>query len=57
MKLGPWAFVSTYGVRRLLWKMGWMFHDVGRSSCEATGDISFVMANGLYHFGESLIVP
>jgi hypothetical protein len=22
VKLGLWAFVSTYGVRRLLWKMG-----------------------------------
>jgi hypothetical protein len=31
VKLGLWAFVSTYGVRRLLWKMGWMFHEMGRS--------------------------
>jgi hypothetical protein len=34
-----------------------MFHDMGRFNCEATGDISFVMANGPYRFGESLIVP
>jgi hypothetical protein len=33
-----------------------MFHKTGRSNCEATGDISLVMVNGPYHFGESLIV-
>jgi len=54
--LGLWAFVLTYGVRRLLWKTGWMFHDTGRSNCKATRDISFVMVNGPYRFGESLIV-
>jgi hypothetical protein len=57
VKLGPWAFILIYGVRRLLWKTGWMFHDTGRSNCKATGDISFVMVNGPYCFGESLIVP
>ena len=46
MKLGPWASVSTKGVRRLLWKTGWMFYDMGRLNWEATGDISFVMMKG-----------
>jgi hypothetical protein len=34
-----------------------MFHDTGRSNCEATGEISLVMMNGPYRFGESLTVP
>ena len=57
VKLGPWAFVSIYGVRRLLWKMGWMFHEAGRSNWDATGDMSFVMVKGPYRFGDSLTVP
>jgi hypothetical protein len=34
-----------------------MFHETGRSNCKATGDISLVMVNGPYHFGESLTIP
>jgi hypothetical protein len=34
-----------------------MFHEMGRSNCEATRDISLVMVNGPYCFGESLTVP
>jgi hypothetical protein len=30
---------------------------MGRSNCEATGDISLVITNGPYCLGESLIVP
>jgi hypothetical protein len=33
-----------------------MFQETGRLNREATGEISFVMMKGLYHFGESLSV-
>jgi len=34
-----------------------MFHEMGRSNWDATGDMSFVMVKGLYRFGDSLTVP
>jgi hypothetical protein len=57
VKLGLWAFVSIYGVRRLLWKTGWMFHEAGRPNWDMTGDMSFVMVKGPYRFGDSLTIP
>ena len=43
-----------YGVRRDAWKTGCIVHEMGSSSLNATGEISFSILKGLYHFGFSL---
>ena len=37
VKFGPCSLVSLYGVRRELWKTGWIFQDLERRSQELVG--------------------
>jgi hypothetical protein len=56
VKLGLCDGVSVYGVIRLVWKTGWMFHWVGSSSQTAIGEMILVILNGPWRRGANLAV-
>ena len=43
-----------YWVRSDVWKTGCIVHEMGSSSLKATGETSFSILKGPYHFGFSL---
>ena len=53
MKLGPWAFVSVYGLSKELWNTGWIFICGGSSNLQLVGDAHRTL-NGPYRRGASL---
>ena len=53
VKFGPCSLVSLYGVRRELWKTGWIFQDLGRRSRELVGVVVRIL-KGPRHLSVSL---
>ena len=55
-KFSPCSFITLYGVRRLAWNTGWIFHCGGSCSLYMIGDSTCMILDGPCHLGASLAV-